>query len=114
MQHLGFRVEGFGKCFTDSSLSKSQKLAKTARDYKFYMSFENSYHCRDYITEKVFRNGFMAFAIPVVWGATKEDYATFLPKESYIFAEDFDTLESLVDYLNYLDGNDTAYLQYFE
>ena len=34
------------------------------------------------------------------------------PPNSYIHVEDFNTPEELVDYLNYLDKNDTAYLEY--
>ena len=34
------------------------------------------------------------------------------PPNSYIFAEDFETPKDLVDYLDYLDSNDTAYLEY--
>ena len=43
-----------------------------------------------------------------------QDYDAVLPPNSYIFADDFQTNRQLVDYLNYLDGNDTAYLEYFK
>ena len=34
------------------------------------------------------------------------------PEHSYIHAEDFATPADLVEYLDYLDNNDTAYLEY--
>ena len=34
------------------------------------------------------------------------------PPNSFIHAEDFKSPEELVKYLDYLDGNDTAYLEY--
>ena len=34
------------------------------------------------------------------------------PKHSFIHAEDFATPSDLVEYLDYLDNNDTAYLEY--
>ena len=50
--------------------------------------------------------------VPVVFGPEKEDVLKIAPKNSFIFAEDFETPKDLVDYLDYLDGNDTAYLEY--
>lgn len=114
LQNLGLAIDGYGGCFKNNSIKRGRNVEKIINQYKFFMSFENSYHCRDYITEKVFRHGFQSLAVPVVWGATKEDYATFLPEGSYIFAENFESLQSLVDFLKYLDNNDTAYLSYFE
>ena len=36
------------------------------------------------------------------------------PENSFIHAEDFSTPSELVDYLDYLDSNDTAYLELHE
>ena len=82
------------------------------RSYKFYMSFENQWHCKDYFTEKVWNNGFRAESVPVVWGARKRDYIAALPPGSFIFASDYTPTE-LVEYLKYLNQNDTAYREYF-
>ena len=49
--------------------------------------------------------------MPVVYGAA--DYKDFAPPHSYINILDFPTIEKLVDYLKYLDSNDTAYNEYF-
>ncbi|XP_068213478.1 alpha-(1,3)-fucosyltransferase C-like [Palaemon carinicauda] len=79
------------------------------RNYKFYMSFENSL-CKDYVTEKVF-NVLRYNVVPVVYGLA--NYSAQLPPKSYINAFDFPTAKSLASYLIYLDGNDTAYNEYF-
>jgi len=52
--------------------------------------------------------------VPVVFGPEKEDVEKIAPKNSFIFAEDFETPKDLVDFLDYLDGNDTAYLQFHQ
>jgi len=36
------------------------------------------------------------------------------PPNSYIHAEKFETPEELVGYLDYLDSNDTAYMEYHQ
>ena len=106
----GLSVDLKGRCFPKNGAVKNRKIIK---HYKFYLSFENSFHCRDYITEKVFYNGFLMGAVPVVWGATKSDYEAVVPPHSVIYAEDFKSPQQLVEYLNYLNHNNTAYREYF-
>jgi hypothetical protein len=55
------------------------------RDYKFYLSFENSL-CRDYVTEK-FYNALQFTAVPIVYGSAS--YSTVAPRNSYIDVRDF-------------------------
>lgn len=77
-------------------------------DYKFYLSFENSF-CKDYVTEKFFK--IMAHdIIPVAYGGA--DYTKYAPPHSYINAVKFKPKE-LADYLDLLDANDTLYNEYF-
>jgi len=110
---LGSKLDRRGGCFPEHPVSR-----KTQNDliekYKFYLAFENSYHCRDYITEKLFRNGFLSNTLPVVWGAKKSDYEAVIPPKSCIFVDDFKTIKDLTDYLLYLDKNETAYREYFQ
>jgi hypothetical protein len=90
---------------------------KLLNSYKFYLSFENSL-CEDYITEKYwkFYKDHIIFdvnLIPVVRGATEEQFKKVAPPNSYINAYNFKSAKSLADYLNYLNSNDTAYFEYF-
>jgi hypothetical protein len=81
-----------------------------AERYKFYLAFENSY-CVDYITEKFFY--ILRFNIvPVVFGGG--NYSVFVPKSGYINALDYKSPKLLVEYLKYLDKNQTAYNAYFK
>ena len=78
-------------------------------DYKFYLSFENSF-CKDYVTEKLWR--VMSINIvPVVMGHV--NYSHIMPTHSYIDVRDFASPKHLVDYLKRLDANDTLYNEYF-
>lgn len=46
-------------------------------------------------------------------GPRTENYNKLAPPGSFIHVDQFDSVESLVNYLEYLDKNDTAYLEYF-
>ncbi|RZF48276.1 hypothetical protein LSTR_LSTR006243 [Laodelphax striatellus] len=83
------------------------------KDYKFYLSFENS-NCREYITEKFLKNGLGHKVIPIVMGAPKEDYERIAPKNSFIHVEDFDSPEHLAAYLHELDQDDDLFNSYFK
>lgn len=107
----GLRIDLYGGCF--SNRVDKEFLSEAIPQHKFFFSYENSYHCKDYITEKLFDNALMHDSVPVVWGATKQDYVTSAPPGSFIFAEDFETPRHLVDYLKQLDQNDDEYLKYF-
>jgi alpha-1,3-fucosyltransferase len=78
-------------------------------DYKFYMAFENSLY-EDYVTEKLFDN-LKRFIIPVVYGGA--DYSKFAPPKSYIDVNEFETVDKLVEYLEYLDKHPEEYIKYF-
>ncbi|KAM9323924.1 3-galactosyl-N-acetylglucosaminide 4-alpha-L-fucosyltransferase FUT3-like [Gastrophryne carolinensis] len=80
--------------------------------YKFYLSFENSMY-KDYITEKLWRNAFGSWAVPVVLGTTRANYERFVPGDSFIHVDDFRNPKELADYLYELDKDDEKYLKYF-
>jgi alpha-1,3-fucosyltransferase len=77
--------------------------------YKFYLAFENSI-CPDYVTEKVFKV-MNRFIIPVVLNGA--NMTNFLPPKSYINANEFDTIEALAKYLQFLSDNPAEYVKYF-
>ena len=106
----GLKLDKFGKCFNSSYNIK--KITTFVKNYKFYLSFENSLHCPNYVTEKFWRNGIEAGLVPVVWGPTKQDVLNVAPPNSFIHSEDFKTPYDLVEYLNYLDKNYSAYMEY--
>ncbi|VDL98184.1 unnamed protein product [Schistocephalus solidus] len=83
-----------------------------SKQYKFYLSFENC-NCDGYITEKFFVNALRAEMVPIVYGASREEYFARAPPNSFIHVDDFRTVKELTDYLYYLDKNDTAYASYF-
>ena len=56
-----------------------------------------------------------AGAVPIIWGAPKEDYEAVVPPHSCIFVDDFaGNMTALADYLHYLDKNATAYREYLQ
>ncbi|CBY40763.1 unnamed protein product [Oikopleura dioica] len=115
MMNSGLSLDGFGECFnntlTGSPWTHGSDIGPIAK-YKFYLAFENSVHCNDYISEKFWRNALANGAVPIVFGPHRDDVAKIAPVKSYIHTEDFDSPAHLVDYLDYLDGNDTAYMEY--
>ena len=108
--NAGLKLDRKGKCFPRNGPADRNQIS----NYKFYMAFENTLHCKDYITEKLFYNSLKMRTVPVVYGAKKSDYEAIVPPGSVIYAEDYKTPKDLVDYLNYLDGNTKAYLEYFK
>nr|XP_026692118.1 alpha-(1,3)-fucosyltransferase 9-like isoform X2 [Ciona intestinalis]XP_026692119.1 alpha-(1,3)-fucosyltransferase 9-like isoform X2 [Ciona intestinalis] len=112
----GLKVDAYGKCF--NKLVKLQRGKKEffqfLGDYKFYFAFENSFHCRDYITEKFMQHGLYSGTIPIVWGPKKSDVEAIAPPRSFIHVEDFKSAKDLANYISYLDKNNTAYMEYHE
>jgi len=111
-KHL--QVQIYGRCGDHVCMKEKEgeetgKCDKIIEESYFYLSFENSL-CQDYITEKVYKVLQMN-TIPVVYGGA--NYAKVLPPHSYIDVGDFSTPKKLAEYLNYLAGNQTAYLEYF-
>ncbi|XP_078356991.1 glycoprotein 3-alpha-L-fucosyltransferase A-like [Oculina patagonica] len=80
------------------------------RRHKFYLAFENG-NCADYITEKYWENAIGNDIVPIVMGGA--DYKALAIPNSYIDVQDFASPKHLANYLLYLDGNDTAYGEYF-
>lgn len=89
----------------------SERCKISLKSYKFYISLENSI-CNDYVTEKYWDVPFDHDAVPIVLGL--KFFKELAIPGSYIDATAFPDLNSLVKYLKYLDGNDTAYNEYFK
>ena len=133
--NAGLKMTGIGKCFRNYDHKNLEFFDDTTRDvksgsplyshniiattkelraHKFYLAFENGLHCRDYISEKLWRNAYMNLIVPVVYGPWRDDLMKRTPPHSLIFVEDYDSADELVDYLKYLDRNETAYMEYFD
>nr|CAH04973.1 alpha3-fucosyltransferase [Ciona savignyi] len=112
--HLGLPVEIFGACTGHLLPGHWWSLTDHMTQFKFYFAMENSYHCRDYITEKVWWNALRAGVVPVIWGPLRQDVEAVLPAGSFIFMEDYDSAATLVKHLQYLDIHTKEYLKYFE
>nr|CAH7760465.1 unnamed protein product [Callosobruchus chinensis] len=105
-------VDVYGKCGT---LICSRETSEACYDlietnYKFYLSFENSY-CTDYVTEKMY-NILKKNVIPIVYGGA--NYTALAPPHSVIDVSEFETVKELTDYLKELDEDPEEYLKYFE
>ncbi len=107
-------VDVYGKCgplnCTRETKDKSNECYRMLeRDYKFYLSFENSI-CKDYVTEKL-ANIFDLYVVPVTMGGA--NYTQVAPPHSFINALDFESPRKLAEFLHFLDKNSTEYFKYF-
>ena len=107
-------VDIYGKCGQLKCSSKEKRSKECykmlERDYKFYLSFENSI-CKDYVTEKLSK--ILKYdIIPVTLGGA--NYSQMVPPSSYINALDFSSPRQLAQYLKYLAKHQREYLKYFE
>eukprot|EP01104_Vermistella_antarctica_P021134 TRINITY_DN935_c0_g1_i1.p1 TRINITY_DN935_c0_g1~~TRINITY_DN935_c0_g1_i1.p1 ORF type:complete len:433 (+),score=54.90 TRINITY_DN935_c0_g1_i1:517-1815(+) len=75
---------------------------------KFHLAMEHS-SMYGYTSEKVWQ-ALRAGTVPVYYGG--RDVKFLLPPKSTIFVGDYETLDAMIDHLEYLDGNDTAYNEY--
>ncbi|XP_061700650.1 4-galactosyl-N-acetylglucosaminide 3-alpha-L-fucosyltransferase 9-like [Syngnathoides biaculeatus] len=107
-KHIKVDVYGraFNKCITP------QEYVSTLASCKFYLAFENSLH-KDYITEK-FYNPLGASTVPVVLGASREDYENVIQGDAFIHVDDFASPKELADYILQLDKNEERYRRFFE
>ena len=110
---IGFGLVIYGYCGDRRSCPRKRNsyICKALlRRHKFYLAFENG-NCPEYITEKYWENAIDNNIVPVVMGGA--DYKALAIPNSYIDVQDFASPKKLAEYLLYLDGNDTAYREYF-
>ena len=115
LDKAGIKFSRYGYCFNhNESQPRVSGSVAALTEHKFYFAFENSLHCKDYITEKFWKNSLENGVVPIVWGPTKEDILSVAPLDSFIFAEDFESPAELAKYLKFLDENDEEYRKYFK
>jgi len=106
-------VDIYGSCGNLSCPRTERCFKLLDTEYKFYLAFENS-NCKDYITEKFFVNGLGHNVLPIVMGASEEEYNRVAPYNSFIHVNQFKGPEQLADYLHELDKDDDKYNEYFK
>lgn len=92
-------------------LNQGALLPTISRCY-FYLAFENT-ESPHYITEKLWRNSFMAGTVPVVLGPPRSHYEAVAPPRSFIHVDDFDSTASLARFLTELAKDVRLYKSYF-
>jgi len=113
-------VRNFGKCSYGFKVSGEKECPSVTckvieqNRYKFSSAFQNTIQY-GYVDEKIWDAVSSWLTVPVYWGAP--DVSEYMPAEArkmMIIASDFSKPKDLADYLQYLDRNETAYLEYFE
>jgi glycoprotein 3-alpha-L-fucosyltransferase len=89
--NTSFPIDQFGQCSANKITDRIEDLLVK---YKFYLAFENA-QCEDYITEKLFYNSLIHGSIPIVLGASPNNYQNLLPMKSFIHIEQYQNLSQL-------------------
>lgn len=126
---LGPKMTFLGKCGTDTENSNYSQLIPDKqysqkhhsvtealdpiREYKFYAAFENN-RCPYYITEKLWVNSLSKNVVPILAGSSREIYQEFLPKNSFLHVDDFESVELLTEKLQKIAVDDDLYQGFFE
>ncbi|PIK36997.1 fut-1 [Apostichopus japonicus] len=104
-------IDMYGACGTNEHLPRGRIATALLQTYKFYTAFENSC-CSEYITEKFWQALAGFKLVPIVVGSPKKDYERVAPPNSFIFADDFDSVRDLARYIRKVATNTTLYNQY--
>ena len=109
-QYIDLHV--YGRCgnYTCDKNNENACLEKFEKEYKFYISFENSV-CDGYTTEKLIYP-LRHELIPIAFGGS--NYTEISPPNSFINIEDFQSPKHLAAYLHQLGNNESAYNDYFQ
>ncbi|PIK50407.1 putative fucosyltransferase-like protein [Apostichopus japonicus] len=106
-------IDKYGKMGGKKLPRKGNSSTETLKKYKFYLAFENSC-CSHYITEKFWIALSSYEAVPIVVGPSKADYEKVAPPESFIYADDFESFESLAEYVNKVSSTPELYSKFHE
>lgn len=92
---------------------RTADLVPTISQCYFYLAFENSLS-KDYITEKLWKNAYQAGAVPIVLGASREDYKEVAAPDSFIHVDQFASVKELARYVQELAADRKHYEEYFK
>jgi len=98
-------IDSAGKLYNNTGFELTDKI-DFIKDFKFVIAFENSTY-PGYVTEKIYEP-FISNCIPIYWGSELV-IKDFNPKR-FINCHDFKNFTEVIDYIDYLDKNDDAYL----
>jgi hypothetical protein len=115
-------IHSYGKCGKNKRIEPEASTGLEAKqitglDYKFFLVFENSI-AYDYVSEKLWHGMECLYTVPVYLGAPNVfDY--FKPEvlakyKLFVYANNYLNPMDLANYLNYLNSNVTAYMEYFQ
>ncbi|GFS00626.1 alpha-(1,3)-fucosyltransferase [Elysia marginata] len=104
-------VDVFGRCGHLKCVDRARCDELLAREYKFYLAFENSL-CVDYVTEKLLRAMNTMRVVPVVRGGA--DYSRLFPVNSVIDAGQFFSAYELAHHLNSLAEDEDEWVRMFQ
>ncbi|XP_071849800.1 glycoprotein 3-alpha-L-fucosyltransferase A-like [Apostichopus japonicus] len=102
----------FGDC-GDKRLPRNTTGNNVLKKYKFYLAFENIC-CSFYISEKFWTALADYEAVPIVVGASRAEYEKVAPPNSFIYADDFGSVQDLAGYVVRVANDDSLYQQYHE
>lgn len=107
-------VNIYGKCGNNQQIPWNDRNATESvlGRHKFYLSLENSC-CRDYISGRFWR-ALEAGTVPIVVGASLEDYNRVAPPNSFIHVDQFESLAAMLIHVTLTSNDDERYLQYFQ
>merc|ERR1712130_688447 len=98
-----------GTRFKRVSYHSARFVIKLERDYKFYLSFENSI-CEDYVTEKFF-NILKYNVLPITYNGA--DMSLVAPPHSHINTLEYKSVSALARRLKSVMEDDALYASYF-
>lgn len=108
--NTSFPIDQFGRCSSNKITDHFEDLLLK---YKFYLAFENA-QCEDYITEKLFYNSLAHGSIPIVLGASPNNYQTILPTNSFIHIEQYQNLSQLAVHLQEISEQMDVFQSYHQ
>lgn len=103
------QMDVFGKCGINFNGTYDECLDHIGANYKFFFVYQRP-TCTDYVSDTFFRL-IKYDIVPVVF--KQSNHNLYIPREGFIQADRFESINSLADYLNYLALNRTAYRAYF-
>lgn len=104
------KVDSGGKILNNVGGPVENKL-EFQKKYKFSIAFENSSH-DGYVTEKII-DAYASGGIPIYWGKDRNLKKIFNEK-SFIYREDFNSDEELIEYVKKVDNDDDLYFKYIK